>query len=192
MFYTPKIQKAIKFANKVHQVDQDQRRKGKKDPYIIHPLAVGLILSQTGATEDIIVAGILHDTIEDCMPWGSITKEVIEKEFNSEIARMVNDVTEQDKSLSWKERKKAAFDHIKHMDKDSIMVKSADVLQNLNDQIVDYEELGEEMFKRFNASKEKQLKRYQNLLIELEKAYPENPLLQELRAAVGKITVLWK
>ena len=54
------------------------------------------------------------------------------------------------------------------------------------------EELGEEMFKRFNASKEKQLKRYQNLLIELEKAYPENPLLQELRAAVGKITVLWK
>jgi (p)ppGpp synthase/HD superfamily hydrolase len=137
MLYTPKIQKAIKFANKVHR---GQTRKGKpEEPYILHPLGVGLILSRANATEDQVTAGILHDTIEDCEPHGSITKEIIEKEFGSEVARMVNDVTEQDPTLPWDERKQLALDHIKEMKMDSIMVKSADVLHNLSDLLQDIE-----------------------------------------------------
>ena len=66
----------------------------------MHPLSVGLILSQAGASEDTIVAGILHDTIEDCVPYGSVTKKTIENKFNANVARMVDDVTEKDKSLS--------------------------------------------------------------------------------------------
>lgn len=190
MFFTPKIQKSIKFANKVHN---GQIRKGKPhEPYILHPLSVGLILARSNASEDQVVAGVLHDTIEDCVPYGSVTVDTIEKEFGPEVARMVNDVTEQDKTLPWEERKKEALEHVKNMSKESVMVKGADVLNNLSDQIADFEELGDEMFVRFNASKEKQLERYQNLLKELKKAHPENPLLQELEAAVKTIEKLWK
>src|SRR5438445_65563 len=111
MMYSNKLQKAINFAIKVHK---GQTRKGKPDvPYVTHPLSVGIILSNAGAPEDIIIAGILHDTIEDCEPYGSITKEIITNEFGDQVAKMVNDVTEQDKTLSWEIRKQKAFEHIK-------------------------------------------------------------------------------
>lgn len=190
MFYTSKIQKAIKYAIDVHK---GQTRKGKpNEPYVTHPLSIGMILARCNADEDILIAGILHDTIEDCKPYGSITKEIIAKNFGANVARMVDDVTEQDKSLPWAVRKQRALEHVPHMGKDSLMVKSADVLHNLQDQIADYEEEGEDMFKRFNATKSQQLERYQKLLTELEKAYPKNPLLPELKEAVNKVTGLWK
>ncbi len=186
MHFTPKIRKAIRFATYVHA---GQVRKGKpKEPYIIHPLSVGLILSRVGSTEDQIVAGILHDTIEDCEPYGSVTKEIIEKDFGKDTARMVNDVTEQDITLSWDERKKASLEHIKEMQKDSVMVKTADVIQNLSDLLIDYDEKGDDAYSHFNAPKEKQINRFQNLLYELEKAYPQNSLLSELKEAVGRLT----
>src|ERR1035437_2865541 len=140
MVYTDKIQKAINFAIKVHK---GQTRKGKPDvPYVTHPLSVGIILSRAGATEDIIVAGILHDTIEDCEPYGSITKEIIAEEFEKDVSIMVNDVTEQDKRLDWDVRKRQAFEHIPNMGQGSLFVKSADQLHNMNDMITDYKKEG--------------------------------------------------
>ena len=190
MMYSNKLQQAIKYAIDVHK---GQTRKGKpNEPYITHPLSVGLILSRCSANDDVIIAGILHDTIEDCKSDGSITKEIIAEKFGANVARMVDDVTEQEKSLSWAERKRLALEHVKEMKKDSVMVKSADVLHNLRDQISDYEDMGNKMFERFNAPKSRQLERYQRLFVELEKAYPENPLLPELKEAVNRITELWK
>lgn len=85
------IGKATAFATRVHQ---GQTRKGKSTPYITHPKAVGQILASVTGDEEIIEAGILHDTIEDCLPYGSISKETIEGEFGTRVAKMVNDVTE--------------------------------------------------------------------------------------------------
>jgi len=185
VYYTAKIHKAQRIATHAHQ---NQTRKGTSIPYITHPLSVGIILSRIDSSEDIIVAGILHDTIEDC----GFTKDYLEKEFGKNVARMVNDLTEQDKSLPWEERKKLALEHIKQMQKDSILVKSADVLQNMTDQLADYKTEGNNMFDRFNAPKEKQLDRYQKLVRELEKKWKENPLLSELKGTFGKILVEWK
>lgn len=185
MVYTPKIQKAISTAITAHQ---GQKRKGKEIPYIIHPLSVGLILAKTGASEDIIVAGILHDTIEDT----ELTKEDLETEFGIDVSNIVNDVTEQDKSLPWEERKRLALEHIKHMQKDSILVKSADVLHNMIDQISDYEKEGDKMFLRFNAPKEKQLLRYTKLIHEIKEAWSENPLLVDLETSMKTLINNWK
>ena len=63
MILTPKIKKAIRFTTKTREVYQKQKRKGKDIPYITHPLAVGLILARACASEDVVIAGILHDTI---------------------------------------------------------------------------------------------------------------------------------
>lgn len=185
-----KILKAINYATLVHRT---QTRKGKPDvPYITHPMSVGLLLARAGAEDDIIVAGILHDTIEDCVPFGSITKETIEKEFGKQVAEMVNDVSEQDPSLPWYERKKLALEHIPHMKKESVFVKSADVLHNMSDQIEDYKKDGEKTMERFSAPKEQQLKRYINIVTVLAKAWPENPIMPELQSALEEIKQLWK
>lgn len=188
-FYTQKIQNAISFATKVHA---EQTRKGKPDfPYITHPLSVSLILMNANASEDVIIAGILHDTIEDCKPYRSVNKELLEKEFGKDVAEMVNNVTEQDKSLPWAERKQKALEHIKDMDHNAILVKSADVLHNMRDQLADYLKEGDAMFERFNASKELQLERYRKLVTALHDAWDANPLLPEIKQAFEEINRLW-
>lgn len=183
MRYSKLIQLATDFAIDVHEVKQKHKRKGKDIPYIVHVLSVGLILSLVTDDDNIIAAGILHDTIEDCKPEGLVTKEIIEAKFNSSIARMVNDVTEQDKSLPWFERKMAALKHIKYMQHDSQLVKSADVLHNLTELVQDLEKDGDKVWERFNASKADTIKRYNVLIPELKGTWPDNPLIKDLISA---------
>lgn len=182
MIFTQNIQHAIEFAEQVHR---GQTRKGKGMAYIIHPLAVGLILARAGVGEEIIIAGILHDTIEDSD--GRITKENIEQEFGSRVSEMVNDVTEQDKNLPWEERKRLAREHIAEMSKDSLLVKSADTVQNLTEIGRDLEKEGDEIFERFNAPKEKQLEVYAKLVGAIASTWPENPLLPDLQAVLERL-----
>jgi len=184
MIYTKQIHTAIQFAIKVHEIDTKKKRKGRDVPYITHPLIVGLILARVTNDENIIAAGILHDTIEDCEPYGSVTKELLEKKFNSDVARMVNDVTEQDKTNPWMDRKMAALAHIKSMKHDSLLIKTADVLHNLTELNDDIAEKGDSAFDSFNSSKPETIFRYQKLFIELEKTWSDNPLLGDLKEAL--------
>ena len=80
-----RIQKAIDIAKKAHQ---NQFRK-TGEPYIVHPLAVKKILEEWGMDEDTIIAGILHDTIEDT----DLKLEDIKQEFGESVAFLVDGVT---------------------------------------------------------------------------------------------------
>ncbi len=82
---SPRINHAIEVAKKAHE---GQFRK-TGEPYIVHPLAVKKILEEWGMDEDTIIAGILHDTIEDT----SLTLEDIKKEFGESVAFLVDGVT---------------------------------------------------------------------------------------------------
>jgi (p)ppGpp synthase/HD superfamily hydrolase len=97
MLYTEKIRKAIKFSAKTHNHYQQQTRKGKVIPYITHPLTVGIILLLAKAREDVVCAGILHDTIEDSTKEKKVTYEMIEGRFGKEVADGVLSVTEEEK-----------------------------------------------------------------------------------------------
>ena len=79
------IEKAYKYAEHLHE--GQYRQSG--EPYIIHPLNVAYILSDMHADTDTICAGLLHDTLEDT----KITKKQIEKDFNKEVADLVDGVT---------------------------------------------------------------------------------------------------
>jgi GTP pyrophosphokinase len=79
------IEKAFQFSEKEHG---DQRRKSG-EPYIIHPLSVAYILANINMDIDAIVAGLLHDVVEDT----TITIDVIAKEFGEEVAKLVDGVT---------------------------------------------------------------------------------------------------
>lgn len=174
IFFSEKIQKAVDFANRAHK---DQRRKISKFPYIVHPLSVALILAMVKAKEKIIIAGLLHDVIEDC----GATKEEISKRFGREVARIVDDLTEKNKNLPWEKRKQIAMNHIPNMKKGSLLAKSADILHNLSDIKRNFETYGDQVFKYFNAPKEKQLERYEKLIKALDKKWKKNPLLPEIK-----------
>ena len=82
---SPRVEHAIEIAKKAHE---GQLRK-TGEPYIIHPLAVKKILEEWGMDEDTIIAGILHDTVEDT----NLTLEDIRREFGESVAFLVDGVT---------------------------------------------------------------------------------------------------
>lgn len=92
------IERAYRAAEHYHA---GQMRKSG-DPYITHPLAVATILAELGMTEPVIVAALLHDTVEDT----EYTLEQCRSEFSDEVARMVDGVTKLDK-LTYGETAKA-------------------------------------------------------------------------------------
>lgn len=100
------IDYSIYFATKAHA---GQKRKSEPDlDMIFHPFTVGMILQRAGANTNCVIAGILHDVVEDT----KYTLEDIKNEFGPEIAKIVDEVSE-DKSLKWKERKIEAINKIK-------------------------------------------------------------------------------
>ena len=181
MLYSQKIQKAIRFSVKTHEVYQKQKRKGKDIPYITHPLIVGLILARAGANEDVVIAGIIHDTIEDSVPEKKVTKAMITERFGDTVAGIVDDVTEQNKDLPWEERKKKALEHVETLGNESLLVKSADLISNISEIIADHQTEGDEIFQRFNAPKEKIVRHYQNMINAVTSRWPGNPLIEDLK-----------
>jgi (p)ppGpp synthase/HD superfamily hydrolase len=188
MTYTKKIRDAIAFAITTHEVHQKQTRKGKDVAYITHPLTVGMILANIQAGEDVIVAGILHDTIEDSVAEKKGTAEMLAERFGSEVARLVVSVTEPNKNLPWEERKKEALQHIPHFDHDALLVKSADVISNTSELIDDYRRDGDTVFLRFSAPKEKLIAYQCNVINAILEAWTRNPLADDLAALVKDLT----
>lgn len=143
---TLKIHDAIIFAAFAHR---NQVRKGTDIPYIVHPMEVMQILTENGCSEDVIVAGILHDTLEDT----PTTPEQIVEKFGKHILSLVQSQSE-DKSKSWRERKQHTIDMMKDADKDVQLICCADKLSNVKSIYADKQIVGEAVFDRFNASKE--------------------------------------
>lgn len=190
MIYTQKIQHAIRFAIKTHEGYQKQKRKGKDVPYIIHPLAVGLILATAGAKEDVIIAGILHDTIEDSIEEKKVTKEMIVERFGDKVYELVLSVTEQNKDLSWDERKAEAIEHIKTFSNDSLLLKSADIISNVSEIISDYKKEGEKVFERFKAPKEKIIQNQLKTINAIVDKWENNPLSGDLLFLAKELLML--
>ncbi|MBI5401065.1 MAG: HD domain-containing protein [Candidatus Yonathbacteria bacterium] len=183
LMYSGRVQKAIRFSIKTHEVYQKQKRKGKDIPYITHPLAVGLILARSDADEDTIIAGILHDTIEDSVPEKKATKEMIAERFGENIATIVESVTEQNKALPWEKRKSEALEHIKKFSHESLLVKSADVISNASEIVADFDDVGDEVFAHFNAPRDRILGHYRAVISAIQHAWPDIPLAQDLAEA---------
>ena len=151
------VEKALQIASKSHE---GQYRKNTDIPYITHPVAVGMMLLKAGYSEEIVAAGILHDTVEDT----PLTLEDIKKEFGPEIAKMVEGSSEPDKSLPWKDRKEHTIEFLKTASEEIRAVVCADKLHNIRSIISDYEKIGEEVWTRFNAGKEHQKWYYTNVV----------------------------
>lgn len=142
------VHQAILFAEEAHR---GQKRKGTDVDYIVHPLEVLQILTSMHAGSELLIAGILHDTVEDTQ----VTLEDIRVKFGDQVARLVGNHSE-DKSKSWKERKQRTLDQLKEADRDTRLLIMADKVSNLRSMAADYAKVGEQLWERFNAPKEMQ------------------------------------
>lgn len=123
----PRFEKALAFAARAHGTVK-QERKGTDFPYIAHPVRVAEILDRFECNEDVIVAGFLHDTVEDA----NVGEEEIGETFGPRIANLVSSVSEPDKSLSWKTRKRHTIEHLEQeQDPDVLALAAADKLDNV-------------------------------------------------------------
>jgi len=187
MIFSPTIRKAITFSIKTHEVYQKQKRKGKDIAYIIHPLTVGLILARAQAGEDVIIAGILHDTIEDSIDQKKVTGEMLAKRFSKNVADLVDSVTEKEKDLPWEQRKREALEHIKNFSHDSLLVKSADVISNVSEILEDYRKEGASTFRRFNAPKENVVRHYLEAMETILVSWPKIPFAADLNILIASL-----
>ena len=150
------IDYAIYFATKAHT---GQKRKTEQDvDMIFHPFTVGMILQRAGAKTECVIAGILHDVVEDT----KYTLEDIKEQFGTQVANIVDEVSE-NKSLPWKERKIETINKIKTASMDGKLVECADKISNLESLYNLYQEEGEEVWKSFNKPKEEQKWYYTNM-----------------------------
>lgn len=145
-----RIFEAVEFAQKAHQ---GQYRKGSSLPYIVHPISVMESLILEGCSEEVAIAGLLHDVIEDT-PYSG---QDIWERFGERIARLVECVSEPDRSLSWQERKDHTIAYFENcQDLDVLHIFCADKLHNMQSMVADYARIGEELWRKYNAPKEKQ------------------------------------
>ena len=137
-----KLDYAILFATKAHD---GQRRKTDNVDMIFHPFTVGMLLQKEGADEDTVIAGILHDVVEDT----KYTLDDIENIFGKNVRNIVEEVTE-DKSLEWKKRKEEAIEKVRNASIQGKMVECADKINNLESLYDLLQEKGAEVWKNFN------------------------------------------
>ncbi|MDZ5473285.1 HD domain-containing protein [Bacillus sp. 31A1R] len=141
-------EKALQFATKAHE---GQLRKTTNTPMIEHPIRVAKTLESAGFKEEVVIAGYLHDTVEDTY----VEFEDITREFGNEVTRIVAGNTE-NKDHSWEERKQHTIDHIKTAPLEIKALIVTDKLDNLKSLVEDEQRLGNDIWKSFKRGKEKQ------------------------------------
>jgi (p)ppGpp synthase/HD superfamily hydrolase len=171
------IYEAIIFATRKHA---GQVRKGTDIPYISHPMEVMQIMTANGCPDAAIVAGILHDTLEDT----DTTTEEIQGMFGDKILNLVQAESE-DKSKTWKERKQSTIDHLLGTPIEVQMVCCADKLSNLRSMAADLDAIGEKLWERFNAPKADIEWYYRGITEALE--LPGYKMYKELESLLGKV-----
>jgi len=152
-----RIVKALAVAFEQHK---GQTRKLGGAPYIAHILDVArILLAEPGVSEDVVIAGILHDTLEDT----HYTAEQLEKDFDPSVLELVlfatepekgPETTRKEKTQTWRARKAHTIEACAHASGDQLLVLIADKLSNLASLQEELRLHGDAIWTSFNASKQ--------------------------------------
>ncbi|HEV3167927.1 MAG TPA: HD domain-containing protein [Isosphaeraceae bacterium] len=156
-----KLERALRWAA-LHHRGQERRASGV--PYVEHVMGVALILERLGFPEDVVIAGLLHDLVEDT----EVTLEQIHDEFGAQVAETVHFCTEvktdaRGQKRPWLDRKRDHLNDLERAPVSALAVVLADKLHNLVSIQVDLEE-GRAVWETFNAQREQVLWYYQTVI----------------------------
>lgn len=162
---------------------KDQKRKypNAEVPYVSHVAGVAAILSRHGFAEEVVAAGALHDVLEDC----GVGYDELAAKFGVTVADLVRHVSEEDKSLSWEERKKRYLEHFVEKPWEAQAITLADKIDNFQSIIVCAKVFGDPwaMFKR---GKDAQVERFRALRAAAERLAP-HPLIDEYARVLSEV-----
>ncbi|HEY4495997.1 MAG TPA: HD domain-containing protein [Candidatus Paceibacterota bacterium] len=188
MKLTPKIQKAINFAARLHR---EHTRIGLNLPYIVHPYSVACLVSEYKEDEDLICAALLHDVLEDVDDYNF--KE-LRRDFGDKVARLVKEVTEDRTDLeenwtlrdSWKKRKAFYLKNLRSVSKWALLICAADTTHNLQSLKDTYLLNNKKAIKNFQASVEDKVAFYGKVLAVISKRL-KSGIVSRLNAAYKDI-----
>jgi (p)ppGpp synthase/HD superfamily hydrolase len=182
MKLTKKIQKALNLAAAKHN---GQMRKSSKLPYIVHPFSVAIILSEFTDDENVIVAGLLHDLLEDVE---SYSYQDLKNDFGQKIADIILGISEENdfdngesEKETWKKRKLGYLKNLEKQNQESLLICAADKIHNLKSMSRIYQEQKRGMWRDFNAPLEKQIWYYQAVIEILEIKLRNRQILKKLK-----------
>ena len=188
----PRFDDALAFASRIHAADT---RKGTGGvPYIAHPLSVCALVLLDGGGEDEAVAALLHDTLEDHPKLAP--PEVITGRFGEKVLGIVRECSDTGDDYvgghkeAWLVRKERYLAHIKDATPEARRVSLADKVDNARAILNDYRAVGDEVWKRFKAGKDDQLRYYGELVARFEGAGASGFLFDELSRTVAELTAL--
>lgn len=193
-----RFRSAVDFALELHA---DHARKHSQVPYVAHLFSVAALAMEHGADEDVAIAALLHDAVED--RGGLATLERIRASFGERPARVVlacSDSTATDESgkAPWRERKQRYLEQLRSAEPDARLVSACDKLHNARSILSDLREQGVEVFRRFQrdeatlAGKRASVLWYYRSLVEEFCARGPERLAQELQRTVAEIERLGK
>jgi (p)ppGpp synthase/HD superfamily hydrolase len=179
----PRFLRAFNFAVEKHA---GQTRKASTIPYIAHLMGVASLVLEFGGDEDLAIAALLHDVVEDC--GGAPMLKEVRRRFGSRVAKIVDGCTDSDTypKTPWRERKETYIRHLKTADAETRLVSAADKLNNVRSILSDYREVGESVWARFTGGREGTLWYYGALLEEFLRRKP-NRLIRELKLAIKEL-----
>jgi hypothetical protein len=175
---TRRFERALVFAARTHA---GTNRKGTTIPYITHPVQVARILERYGFDEGLVIAGLLHDVIED----ENVPPEKLEEDFGHRVRALVCAVTEKKADESgaarpWGVRKREQLDHLNSAAPEIAALKAADALHNLTTIIADLDEHGDTVWARFNAGPAALAGYYAEVASVVRRKLGEHPLAKAL------------
>lgn len=172
------LEQAAALALKAHA---EQTRKEGDTPYMVHPIAVALILARHGFADDILAAALVHDVVEDT----PVTAADIEQTLGEKIASLVVPITHDD-SLSWEEKKRAYIESVRAASPEVKAIATADKIANAYSLIANHEQHGTDVWKHFNAGREKKLW-FEAAMLEMLTETWQHPLVDEYEALVARL-----
>jgi (p)ppGpp synthase/HD superfamily hydrolase len=194
---TERFNDALVFTAELHS---GQKRKGPEEiPYISHLLGVASLVLEAGGDEDMAIAALLHDAVED--QGGYETLDKIRERFGERVAHIVEGCTDDftgHNRTPWCERKTKYIAHLRDdVDEQTRIVSLADKVHNARTILLDFIEHGDSVFHRFRGHKDGSLWYYRSLVDAFRYAEQKRPirefgrgherLLRELDRLVEKL-----
>ena len=178
--------RGLRFATRKHA---GQVRKFSALPYILHPIEVAVIISTMTDDEDAMVAGLLHDTLEDT----ETTPEEIKEEFGAHILALVSSESEdklgnQPADLTWKQRKEDSLLSLEHTKNINVKIMwLADKLSNMRSFYRLHMKMGDSIWLQLNQKDKKEQEWYYRTVAELVPELKDTAAYMEYTELLDKV-----